>query len=74
MTLDPREVFQGELDALIDEMVEEARPEAQETVRRRLTMPGPINDKLCDLANDRMRDQLGDLADGIRQRVKDAFQ
>lgn len=61
--LDPKEIFQAEFDELIEELVEEARPEAQEAIRARYTKPGPINDKLCDLAMDRMRDRFAGAAD-----------
>lgn len=68
----PREIFQAELDALVERYVGEARPECRDTIRHRLTAPGRINDALCDEAMARMRDRFADMADEARQRAKDA--
>lgn len=67
----PKEVFQDKLDGLVEGLVEQADPAVQETVRRRLTEPGPINDRLCDRAHDLMRDHFADMADHYRSLAKD---
>jgi hypothetical protein len=68
---DPKEIFQAKLDAMIEGFVEEAVPEVQDTVRRRLTERGPLNDWLCNRAYDAMRDHYADMADHYRDQMKD---